>query len=301
MGTPEFSVPALREVHNKYGIKAVVTVPDKPQGRGKKILPSPVKAAALELNIPVLQPESTKDEDFIRAIEELEPDIIVVIAFRILPPAVFSKAKIACFNVHTSLLPKYRGAAPINHCIINGDSESGLTSFILKPSVDTGDIVLQEKVQIKDNMTFGELYQELMNISPKFTINTIEALLDNNYELLSQNDTFASGAPKIFPEDCKINWEMDSVKIKNLIHGVSPIPGAWTVFNGERLKILRAEAEGAELNEVPGAYSISKKQFKVSCQIGSILIKELQPAGKKPQPVSDFLNGYRGTAQGIFE
>ncbi len=300
MGTPEFAVPALKEVHKKYGIKAVVTVPDKPQGRGKKIQPSPVKESAIELNIPILQPEKTRDPDFIQAVKELHPDIIVVIAFRILPEEVYSQAKIATFNVHTSLLPRYRGAAPINHCIINGDKESGLTSFILKPSVDTGDIILQQKIQIKENITFGELYNELMQTAPNFTIETIESLVNNSFTPILQDDTKASPAPKIFADDCKINWADDNIKIKNFIHGVSPIPGAWTIFNGERLKIYRAEAAGNELNEVPGAYSIDKKQFKIACGIGSIIIKELQPAGKKAQPVNNFLNGYRGKADGVF-
>jgi methionyl-tRNA formyltransferase len=300
MGTPEFAVPTMEAVHKKYGLKAVVTVPDKPQGRGLKLMPSPVKAKALELGLPVLQPESLKDKEFIRQIAELEPDIMIVVAFRILPASLYKLSKIGTFNIHASLLPKYRGAAPINWAIMNGDTKTGLTSFLLQDKVDTGDILLQKTIKIPDGSTTGDLYELLMNESTEFAIETCDLLLSGNYLTTNQDNTMATPAPKIFRENCKIDWSFDSKKIRDFIHGVSPIPGAWTQWNGKILKILRAEFSN-DGGGNPGEYSIEHDKMIVQCGNGTISLSEIQPEGKKAMKVQDFLKGFRGEMNGRFE
>ena len=239
MGTPEFAVPTLEAIHKEFGVRAVVTVPDKPKGRGKKMLPSPVKLKALELGLPVLQPEKLKDESFYKELKQYNPDIMAVVAFRILPESIFEMANIGTFNIHGSLLPKYRGAAPINWAIINGDKESGLTSFLLKKIVDTGDMLLQNPVKIPEGSTAGDLHDMLMPVSAKLAVDTIKLLLDGDYQLMPQDNSKASPAPKIFREQCEINFAQHARDLRNYIHGVSPVPGAWTIWNGKRLKILR--------------------------------------------------------------
>lgn len=297
MGTPEFSVPSLERINEEFGVRAVVTVPDKPQGRGQKLQPSPVKLKAIELKIPVLQPESLKDENFIKELQSYEPDIIVVIAFKILPAAVYKSAKIASFNVHASLLPKYRGAAPINWAIINGEKITGLTTFILQDKVDTGDMLLQRKINIPENATAGDLYNLMMPLAADLAVETCQLLISGNYTPIKQDDSLASPAPKIFPEQCKIDWNQDAKKLKNFIHGVSPDPGAWTIFDGKRLKILRCIASEMK-NDEAGTFAIVENKFLINCSSGSINIIELQIEGKKVMNIKDFLNGYRGDKQG---
>ncbi len=299
MGTPEFSVPSLEAIHEKYNIKAVVTVPDKPKGRGKKVLPSPVKEKALELGIPVLQPEKLKDEDFAPQLKQYEPDIMVVIAFRILPARVFNISKIATFNIHGSLLPKFRGAAPINWAILNGEKESGLTSFVLKEKVDTGDMLLQSKIKIPENCTAGDLHDMLMPMAADLSMQTIELLLSGNYELKPQDNSMASPAPKIFNDFCEINWDKPSKEIRNHINGVSPVPGAWTIWNDKRIKIKRAGLSTAKTG-MPGSFLIDNGSFTVSCGNGCIEILEIQMPGKKNMKIKDFLAGYRAETEGLF-
>jgi methionyl-tRNA formyltransferase len=299
MGTPEFAVPALRKIHEKYGIHTVVTVPDKSKGRGRKVQPSPVKAAADELKIPVIQPESLKDENFIQRLEDISPDIIVVIAFRILPEEVFTKAKIAAFNIHGSLLPKYRGAAPINRAIMNGEKETGLTSFVLQKKVDTGNILLKKKIDIPEYCTAGELHDLLMPIAAELSIETIEMIKSGRFETLPQDDSEASPAPKLFRDDCKINWGKQVDEILNFIHGTSPAPCSWTTFNGEMLKIY--EARPSEKSLKPGEFEISDDEFTAGCENGAIYLKKIQLPGKKPVNTGDFIRGYRGIKAGYFE
>lgn len=300
MGTPEFAVPTLEFINKFFKVKTVVTVPDKPQGRGLKLKPSPVKAKALELEIPVIQPESLKDDWFINELKSLSPDIIIVIAFRILPLQVYTLSKIGTFNVHASLLPKYRGAAPINWAIINGEEETGLTSFLLKEKVDTGDILLQQRVKIPENATAGELHDILMKIAPQFTLDTCNLLLSGKYNTQKQDNSKATSAPKIHPEFCKINWNSDARTIRNFIHGLSPYPGAWTILNGKRLKILKVEYCQCGTG-VPGSFSINNNHFIVQCLKGIISIVQLQTESKKAMKTAEFLNGYRGEKSGIFE
>ena len=299
MGTPEFAVPSLVRLHEEFGVKAVVTVPDKPMGRGKKLHASAVKKKALELNIPVLQPEKLKDPDFIEEFGKLEPDIICVVAFRILPEEVYSAAKTGAFNIHASLLPKYRGAAPINWAIINGEEETGLTSFLLKKKVDTGDIIMQHTVKIPENATAGDLHDIMMPEAARIAAATTKILIKGEYAPVPQDSGAATPAPKLFREQCDIKWEGHARDIRNFIHGVSPIPGAWTTWNGEMIKIFRVEYSACGNGE-PGVYWIEGDSFFVHCGKGIIKLKEIQLAGKRKMKTEDFLAGYRGAKKGKF-
>ena len=304
MGTPDFAVPALAALNEKYNVKAVVTVPDKPKGRGLQMQPSPVKVKAMELGIPVLQPEKLKDENFINDLKALNADIFVIIAFRILPKEVFNIPKIASFNIHGSLLPKYRGAAPINWAIINGDNITGLTSFILGEKVDTGNMLLQKILPIPEEFTAGDLHDALMPLSVELALDTCKLLIDGEYNAILQDESLATPAPKLFRETAKIDWNKPAEAVKKFIHGHSPIPGAWTTYEGKSLKILRAEFEPCSCSEPQqpaGSYTISKDGFKVFCATGKVFLKQIQPEGKKAMDVTQFLNGFRGTPEGKME
>lgn len=297
MGTPEFAVPAMEKLHSEYGVAAAVTVPDKPKGRGLKLMPSPVKIAAGNYGIPVLQPESLKEPGFISQIEEISPDIIAVIAFRILPAAVYSKAKVASFNVHGSLLPKYRGAAPINWAIINGEKISGLTTFLLQEKVDTGFILLKKELAIPENATAGDLHDLLMPEAAILAAETVELLLSGNYSPIVQDESAACPAPKLYRENCRISWDLPVENIKNFIQGTSPVPGAWTKFEDKTLKILRCELDNIKL-DFPGDFKIIEGKFYVQCLDGAISLKQIQPEGKNQMWVQDFLRGWRGATEG---
>ena len=299
MGTPDFSVPSLVETAEKFDLKAVVTVPDKKKGRGRKLKPSPVKKKAVELGIPVLQPEKLKDPEFLKQLEEINPDIIIVIAFRILPEEIFDIPKISIFNIHGSLLPKYRGAAPINWAIINGDKKTGLTSFIIEKKVDTGNILLQKEVEIQENETAGELHDRLMHISPELTTETVELLDSGNFTPKKQDESQVTPAPKLFTDNCKIDWSKSSEEVKNFINGTSPIPGAWTIFNDSRLKMLKAAKSDKVLNE--SEFFIDKNGFFAGCGEGSVELLEIKPEGKKAMKTEDFAKGYRGESRGRLE
>ncbi len=312
MGTPVFAVPALKSLHLKYGIDACVTTPDKPKGRGRKLQPSPVKTAALELGIPVLQPESLKSPEFESQIKAIDPDIIVVIAFRILPEAVYSKAKIAAFNIHGSLLPKYRGAAPINWAIINGETKTGLTSFILQKKVDTGNMLLKKEINIDDSTTAGDLHDALMPMASDLAMETIELLLKGGCVALPQSDEEATPAPKLFRDGCKIDWQWPAGKLLRFIHGTSPLPGAWTMWDGKILKILRVKLAldinininfdiKSDINIEPGCFEIMNKRMYVECGAGALELVEIQLQGKKAMKMPDFLRGYRGEDSGSLD
>jgi methionyl-tRNA formyltransferase len=298
MGTPEFSVPALEKIHELYGVECVVTVPDKPQGRGLVLKPSPVKQKALELGIKVLQPESLKNIDFIEQIKQIQPDIIVVIAFRILPKDIYTAANIASFNIHGSLLPKYRGAAPINWAVINGEKSSGLTSFILKEKVDTGNILIKKEVLLYDGITAGELHDMLMPVAADLSIETIDMLIKGNFQALPQDDTIATPAPKIFKQDCIINWNKSAKDVRNFIHGLSPYPGAFTMMHGKQLKILKTIISPKH-NLTEGAFLIKNGKFLIGTQDGALELCEVHPENKKIMLVKDFLLGYRGDDIGV--
>ncbi len=293
MGTPEFAVPSLDIlVKNGFNVACVVTVPDKPQGRGLKLSQSEVKKYALEHNLPILQPEKLKDEKFIKYLEELSPDIIVVVAFRILPREVYSLAKLGAFNLHASLLPKYRGAAPINWAIINGETKTGVTTFFLDDKVDTGNIIFQEEVDINSDETAGDLHDKLMQIGANLVLKTVHAILNNNAPRIQQSDLKATPAPKIFKEHCKIDWNNPMEKIHNLIRGLSPYPAAFTTYKGKIIKIYKSEKSNTKVDLLPGSVLVTKEDLFVACNDSYLKIIELQLEGKKRLKTEEFLRGF---------
>lgn len=300
MGTPEFALPTLIKLNETFGVKAVVTVPDKAKGRNRKVLPSDVKKKAVELKIPILQPEKLKDKNFIEELKTYNPDIIVVLAFRILPEEVYSIPKIATFNIHGSLLPKYRGAAPINWAIINGEKITGLTSFILAKKVDTGNILLQNSIDIPDGFTAGDLHDKLMPLAAQMSVDTCNLLLAGDYKTILQDESQASPAPKIFPDFCQINWNQKAQIVSNFINGLSPHPGAWTLLNGQRYKILRVSSSGSDIG-IPGEFSIENNTLRINCANGSVSVLEIQAPGRKKVAIAEFVRGFRGEKHGIFE
>jgi len=302
MGTPEFAVASLKAlVENNYNIVGVVTAPDRPSGRGQKMRQSDVKQYAIGSGIPVLQPEKLKDENFLEALKSLNHDIQIIVAFRMLPEVVWKMPPMGTFNLHGSLLPHYRGAAPLNWAIINGDKETGVTTFLLKQEIDTGNILFQEKIQIGPEETIGELHDALMEIGANLVLKTVDALAEGNVSPLSQDilviDPERLHAPKIFKENCLIDWGKPGIVINNLIRGLSPYPAAWTNFqrSGSEtgVKIFKASFEQAGHECKPGEIqSDNKKYLKVACLDGFLYILDLQLAGKKRMGVDEFLRGF---------
>ena len=292
MGTPDFAVPSLeRLVEAEYTPVAVATGPDRPRGRGQEVSPTPVKRAAQAAGIDrILQPEDVTDPAFAEAVADLDPDVIAVVAYKILPPAVFSAASIGAFNLHGSLLPKYRGAAPINHAIMQGETETGVTTFFLEPSVDTGDIILQESMSIGSDETAGSVHDRMKELGADVVVETVRQLEAGTVERTPQDDEGATPAPKIHDADCEIPWGDSGEAVHNHVRGLSPYPGAWTMHDDTRLKVYRtrrAEGEGT-----PGAVLQADDRLVVACGEGAVEITSLQQPGKKTLDASDFLNGY---------
>ena len=300
MGTPDFAVPSLKLLNEQLGVKAVVSVPDKPAGRGRKIQSSPVSICANELNIPLFTPTRLKDPEFVSQIASLQPDIIIVIAFRILPREVYSLAKLGAFNIHGSLLPKYRGAAPIQWAIINGETHTGLTSFLLNDTVDTGNIIDRYSCHIPNDMTAGELFEALKIPAANLALSTCKALINDSVIPEVQNDSDSTPAPKLFRDDCRINWKKTCSEIHNLVRGTNPKPGAWTIFNNASLKILKTECTKNDVPLESGQYLITKDSFLVGTGYGVITLLKIQEEGKPPLAISDFLRGYRHAREGYF-
>lgn len=298
MGTPDFAVASLQALLNSgQEVVAVITAPDKPAGRGQKLNESAVKKFAVENDLKVLQPEKLKNPEFLAELKSLNADLQVVVAFRMLPEVVWNMPKHGTINLHASLLPQYRGAAPINWAIINGEKESGVTTFFLKHEIDTGDVLFAEKVTITESMTAGDLHDQLMLVGAQLLSKTVAAIETGDYQEIPQ-DSFEEEnlkhAPKIFKEDCKINWNQHTDTVFNLIKGLSPYPTAFTSFLDKGLKIYQAEKEITQPNVEPGAYVSDGKTFlKFATQDGFILVKELQQEGKKKMLVTDFLRGVR--------
>lgn len=292
MGSPDFGIPAFRRiVQSNYEVPAVVTVPDKKKGRGLKLNYSDVKKFALEYKIPVLQPENLRDEDFINNLNSLYPDIIVIIAFRILPKEIFTIPKLGSINLHASMLPKYRGAAPINHAIMNGESMSGITTFFLDDSVDTGSIILQKEISININDTFGDVYYRMSEEGANLILDTINLVKNGTYKLISQDNSIATIAPKIYRKDCLIDWNKDSISLHNYIRGLSPAPSAYTTSNGKVYKVLKSLLSNIKSNKIPGTlFSVDKKLY-VSTLDNDLEILSIQPEGKKAMNAIDFVNG----------
>ena len=300
MGTPEFAVASLDIlIRNGYNVVGVVTVPDKPAGRGQQLQQSAVKKYALEKNLHILQPDKLKDEGFINELKNLNADLQIVVAFRMLPEVVWNMPPLGTYNLHGSLLPKYRGAAPINWAVINGETESGVTTFKLKHEIDTGNMLFQAKAPITKTTTAGELHDSLMGIGAELILKTVKAIESGNIELKPQDDTQSIHAPKLFKETCKINWNSTVEKIYNLIRGLSPYPTAYTEFmdkNGQTIsvKIFTSEIEATNNSSQPGTVISDGKTFlKVACSNGYIYIKELQMAGKKRMTIEQFLPGFK--------
>ncbi|HVA97901.1 MAG TPA: methionyl-tRNA formyltransferase [Bacteroidia bacterium] len=304
MGTPDFAVASLKALLvNNCNVVAVITTPDKPAGRGQKLQECAVKKFAQENKLKILQPEKLKDADFIAELKSLNADLQIVVAFRMLPEIVWSMPPLGTFNLHASLLPNYRGAAPINRAIMNGEKETGATTFFLQHEIDTGKIIFSEKTPISENETAGELHDKLMLLGADLVVKTVNAIAEKKYSETEQEKLFSESsllksAPKIFKEDCKINWNNSLDEIHNLIRGLSPYPAAWTELiqpNKENLflKIFRSEKEMATHDYKIGTLiSNQKNELKVAVKNGFIIIRELQLSGKKRMITSDFLRGF---------
>lgn len=304
MGTPEFAVPSLRAlVEGGYNVVAVVTTPDKPAGRGQKIHESDVKVAARELGLPILQPEKLRDPEFVEAMQALQPDLGIVIAFRMLPEVIWTKPRLGTFNLHASLLPQYRGAAPINWAIINGESETGVTTFLLNHEIDKGAIIGQIRVPIGEDDTIGTMYDQLMEVGTGLVVETVERIAAGNIDPIEQmhiDESTLRPAPKIFKEDCCIDWSHKGRDIVNFVRGLSPYPAAWTPMSGEGVQPLTAKIFSAKFiaeddsNRLCGTIdSDGKSYIRVRCADGWIEIGELQIAGKKRMAVKELLLGFR--------
>ena len=298
MGTPEFALPSLRILlEHHYEIPAVVTAPDKPRGRGQQVQDTPVKVFALEKNVPLLQPESLNDQQFVSQLKELHPDLIVVVAFRILPKEVFLIPKSGSFNLHASLLPKYRGAAPINWAVINGERETGVTTFFLQEKVDTGNIVLQARVRIGPDETAGELHDTLAEVGAEIVLQTVRLIELGKANPRRQDNAEASPAPKIFKEHCRIDWRKPAAYVHNLIRGVSPLPCAWTTHQQKILKIYRTQIADMKSDwkqhAKPGEIvRVDTHSMFVQTGEGVIAVREIQQEGRKHMGIEEFLRGY---------
>lgn len=301
MGTPAFAAYQLEYlIEHKYPVKLVITVPDKPAGRGLKLHQSDVKVMAEKYKIPVLQPQNLKDPQFIEEFKNSNPDIAIVVAFRMLPKAVWSLPKLGTFNLHASLLPDYRGAAPINHAIINGEKITGATTFLIDEQIDTGNILFKEEIPIDEDEDAGSLHDKLMTLGAPLIAKTIDGLSNG---LVTPTPQIINGepknAPKIFPETCIIDFLQPINKVYNLIRGLSPYPGArfyWDIQDGKKqmVKLFRVEKEeNTNIAEAGELISDGKTFIKIQCLDGVINIKELQVEGKKRMPAEDFLRGVR--------
>jgi methionyl-tRNA formyltransferase len=311
MGTPEFASTSLRRlVEEGYNIVAVVTTPDKPAGRGQKMHLSDVKVTAQELGLPILQPEKLRDEEFLQALRDLRPDLGIVIAFRMLPEVVWAMPRLGTFNLHASLLPEYRGAAPINWAIINGETRTGVTTFLLNHEIDKGAIIEQEAVDILAEDNIGTLYDKLMNIGSELVVKTVEKLASGDYTTVEQmhiDEATLKPAPKIFKENGRVDWSKSGRDIVNLVRGLSPYPAAWTPIlkGGEeigsaKLFTVRFEADDTA-SEVGKPVTDGRSYLGVRCADGIVYIDELQMAGKRRMATKELLLGWRDAAEVSFK
>jgi methionyl-tRNA formyltransferase len=297
MGTPEFAVTILDEImRSRHEVVGVVTVADKPAGRGQQIKESAVKAYAKLQNVPILQPEKLKDEKFLSDLKAIDADIFVVVAFRMLPEIVWAMPPKGTFNLHASLLPKYRGAAPINWALINGEKESGVTTFFINQIIDTGSILAQEKVGISENMTAGELHDELMHLGAKLTVETLNNLANGKIMAVPQDEELAKQlphAPKIFKADCEIDWNEKAYSVHNKIRGLSPYPAAWCSLTKNGVRTTFKLFSSSLTKEIPDSKSLKKGSAGIlfPCEDYYINISELQPEGKRRMNYKEFLAG----------
>ena len=298
MGTPDFALASLKRlVENNYNVVGVVTVADKPAGRGQKLQASPVKQYAESKGIPVLQPVKLKDEDFLNQLRALKPDLQIVVAFRMLPEVVWRLPKYGTFNLHASLLPNYRGAAPINWAIINGEKQTGVTTFFIDEKIDTGAIIQQAVTPIEAHETAGSLHDKLMEQGAALVLQTVDSIAAGTYSIQAQNkEVIYAEAPKIYKETCLVNWQAEGIAIERLIRGMSPYPTAWANLQqqGETIaiKIYDALYKSAAHNEAIGKVIVEKKQLLVAVKDGFIELLELQLPAKKRMKTADLLNGF---------
>jgi len=308
MGTPTFAEASLRAlVEAGIRVVAVVTVADKQQGRGLVSKASPVKEFASHCGIPVLQPTNLKSEEFLAELASYRPDLGIVVAFRMLPEKVWNMPPLGTVNVHGSLLPAYRGAAPINHAIINGETETGVTIFKLKHEIDTGDVLLQRKMGIGPDENAGQLHDRMMILGAEALVEAVAQIRAGQFKvtpqaMMSVSSATAPAAPKIFRENCKINWTQDSGNVHNFVRGLSPHPGAWTMLDGAILKVFKGEKSTFKIDLEPGTIKYDgKSELSVACGDGSYRILELQPEGKKRMTAEEYMRGYRPADGSRFE
>lgn len=302
MGTPEFAVPSLDIlVKNGYDVVAVVTAPDSMGGRGgKQLLESPVKKYAILHDIPVLQPIKLRDPLFIQKLSSLDADIQIVVAFRMLPEIVWNMPRLGTYNLHGSLLPKYRGAAPIHHAIIQGEKETGVTFFKLKHEIDTGDVLMYQKMDINENDDTGTVHDRMMDLAAETVLEAIKKIESGNYNLIQQTNQDATSAPKIFHHNCQIDFNQSCVKVYNFIRGHSPWPGAWTKWNDTEIKIVKSEYElSNDKTQIGSIITDHKHYIKIKCIDGYISITLLKPEGKKLLTVTEYLNGSKNIPSAI--
>lgn len=306
MGTPEFATPSLRGlVEGGYNVVGVVTTPDRAAGRGQKIYECDVKREAVRLGIPTLQPEKLRDEEFLEALRSWDADLAIVIAFRMLPEVVWAMPRLGTFNLHASLLPEYRGAAPINHAIINGDKKTGVTTFLLNEKIDQGAILGQREVEIGESEDVGSLYERLMNLGVELVIESVERLAAGDVTPIEQghiDESTLRPAPKIFKQDCLIDWSWDGRRIVNFVRGLSPYPAAWCNLVSESgetttAKIFAVQFDPSQQLAVGEIESDNRKYIKVGCSDGVICIDQIQLAGKKRLATKDLLLGFKGIEQ----
>ncbi|KZL94429.1 methionyl-tRNA formyltransferase [Clostridium magnum] len=295
MGTPDFAVPSLKGLINEFGVKAVFTQPDKPKGRGKKLSISPIKEVAIENNIPVFQPDKLKsDVEMLKKLKDMKPDFIIVVAYgQILTREVLDIPKYGCINLHASILPKYRGAAPINWAILNGEKESGNTTMFMDIGLDTGDMLLKSHVDITEDMTAGQLHDILMEDGSELLIRTIKGLLDGTIAREKQSETPTEYAKMLNKDIAKINWNDSSINVKNHVRGLNPWPIAYTQYNGQSMKIYEAKVLHDNSSKEPGyILDVTKEGIKVACEKGCLLLQIIQFPGGKPMYVSEYIKGH---------
>lgn len=296
MGTPEFAVPMLDTLYNsQHKIVGVITAPDKPAGRGMQLSESDVKKYAVSKGLHILQPEKLKNEAFLEELRSLNADLFVVVAFRMLPVVVWDMPPLGTINLHASILPNYRGAAPINWAVMNGEKETGVTTFKLQHEIDTGEMILRDKIAIREDETVGELYHELMDIGKVVLLKTVDAIASGDYPLIQQDHiTDIKHAPKIFKETCRIDWSRDAASIYNHIRGLSPYPAAWTTLQGKTLKIYTSEKIIQQHDKATGEVETDGKTYlRFTCADGYISLKDIQLEGKKRMGIEEFLRGYK--------
>lgn len=301
MGTPDFAVTILEHlVNNKFNIVGVITAPDKPAGRGRKLNQSAVKKYALSQNLNILQPTNLKNEEFIEELTNLKANLQIVVAFRMLPKIVWKMPEFGTFNLHASLLPEYRGAAPINWAIINGETKTGVTTFFIDDKIDTGEIILQEEVLIKDDETVGKLHDTLMNLGADLVLKTVNLIQHDKVTTQKQPEKEEKTAYKLFSDNCKIDWNDSVDNIYNKIRGLNPYPAAWcNISNNDietSVKIYNVSKEISKHSDEVGQIITSKKTLKVATKDGYLIINELKLSGKKRMDIQSLLNGYQFTS-----